>query len=324
MAKKGKKKTPGSKLDKKGKKKKVSLPELTLDERAEVALMKRHLKKLRVDLSVAARTLDKGQVRYLVDTYYQLQEVRKRASNQDRAQEESQEPNVFVSAVAAVFRGLENEIKAAMGEYADSTITGRWMQGLYGFGPVLTAGLLAHVDITRAPTAGHIWSFAGVNPSKVWEKGKKRPYNARLKVLVWKIGQCILKFSGDDRSYYGPLWRDYKKKLVGKNELKAFEEAAKANLAKLKNTETVTYKKNSKGYLSDGHINDRANRWAAKLFLSHFHEVLYREHYGKLGPKPFVLAFPEKAGGQHVHYIAPPAWPFPEDWDALIAARLPA
>jgi hypothetical protein len=37
-----------------------------------------------------------------------------------------------------------------------------------GIGPVIAAGLLANIDITKAPTAGHIWRFAGLDPSSKW------------------------------------------------------------------------------------------------------------------------------------------------------------
>jgi hypothetical protein len=40
----------------------------------------------------------------------------------------------------------------------------------------LAAGLLAHIDITKAPTAGSIWRYAGLDPSIEWlgrEKARK-------------------------------------------------------------------------------------------------------------------------------------------------------
>jgi hypothetical protein len=43
--------------------------------------------------------------------------------------------------------------------------------------------LLARIDIVKAPTAGHIWRYAGLDPTVRWNKGEKRPWNAGLKVL---------------------------------------------------------------------------------------------------------------------------------------------
>ena len=41
-----------------------------------------------------------------------------------------------------------------------------------GIGPVIAAGLLANIDIKQAPTVGHIWRFAGLDPTNKWI-GKK-------------------------------------------------------------------------------------------------------------------------------------------------------
>jgi hypothetical protein len=337
------------------------------------------LKQLRADLGDAARKLDRSEARYLVDLYYQLQELRKASANQSRAAGEDEEPNQFVSWIKSEFFAMEGEIKRAMQAFASESVTGNWTMNLYGFGPVLAGGLLAHIDILKAPTAGHIWSFAGLNPSSTWggregakktveevlgpkKRGEKiafddvarvaiaagrnaeslwrmtkdldteaefvartklastlakRPWNAKLKVLAWKIGQCVVKFQNGDNSYYGPLYRSYKAKLIEKNLSGKFNDAAAENLAGLKDKTTVTYKANTEGRLSDGHIDSRATRWVGKLFLSHWHEVAFMEHHGTLAPKPFALAH---LG--HAHYIEVPYWPFPGDYQELLKARL--
>ena len=56
----------------------------------------------------------------------------------------------------------------------------------------ISAGLMANIDITKVQTAGQIQAFAGLDPTREWNKGEKRPYNARLKALCWKIGQCFI------------------------------------------------------------------------------------------------------------------------------------
>ena len=84
---------------------------------------------------------------------------------------------------------LENSIKSALDKYSASHAVGAWARSVVGVGPVICAGLLAHIDITKAPTAGHIWNYAGLNPSVSWEKGQKRPWNAALKTLCWKLGE---------------------------------------------------------------------------------------------------------------------------------------
>ena len=57
--------------------------------------------------------------------------------------------------------------------------------------------ILAHVNPEKTTTAGKLWAFAGLNPEVKWEAGQKRPWNARLKMLlVYKAGESFIKQSG--------------------------------------------------------------------------------------------------------------------------------
>ena len=51
---------------------------------------------------------------------------------------------------------LENQIRAALGEYAQKFVAGRWAQSIVGIGPVISAGLLCHIDIERAKHASQV------------------------------------------------------------------------------------------------------------------------------------------------------------------------
>ncbi len=144
-----------------------------------------------------------------------------------------------------------------------------------------------------------------LNRTNIAKAISRRPWNARFKTLCWKISDCIVKFSGSKKSYYGPLYREYKAKLIRRNETGEFAEAAAESLTRLKDKSTDTYKANSEGKLSKGHLEARAKRWASKLFLSHWHEVAYQEYFDKPAPKPYVLAHMD-----HVHRIEVPDWPF--------------
>ena len=174
--------------------------------------------------------------------------------------------------------------------------------GICGIGPVIAAGLLAHIDIERAPTVGHIWNFAGLNPDQEWSKGQKRPWNAKLKTLCWKIGQSFVKVSNNDKDFYGKIYQERKAYESALNEAGEYAEQARAKLEKFKiGKDTESYKWYSEGKLPPAHIQQRAERYAVKLFLSHLHEIWYREHYGTEPPKPFAIAQLE-----HAHYISPP------------------
>ena len=122
--------------------------------------------KMSRDIRKAAANLGQREARYLVDTYYQMQENRIRSDHQVRmTMDEPSETLQFVAGEAGV---MERQIRSALGVYAESTYPGRWLTSVVGIGPVIAAGLLAHIDIRMCPTAGHIWSYAGMNPNVKW------------------------------------------------------------------------------------------------------------------------------------------------------------
>src|SRR5215813_5304860 len=137
---------------------------------------------LRKDLKASASILTPGEARFLVDLYYQIQDFRKYSRNVVRAQQK--EPNALMTGIGDAFYRVERLIAAAMDVHSDRFAVTRWVKSVFGVGPVIAGGMIAHVDPTKFPTASKLWSFAGLNPEMKWEKGAKRPYNARLKNLV--------------------------------------------------------------------------------------------------------------------------------------------
>lgn len=129
--------------------------------------------KLRKDLVKAANTLSKREIRFLVDYYYQVQDYRKMNANQIRALDESKEPHELLSTLFDQSRYLENQIKTALDKYTLSDPIGSWTRSICGIGPVIAAGLIAHIDIEQAPTVGHIWNYAGYNPTIRWISNKE-------------------------------------------------------------------------------------------------------------------------------------------------------
>lgn len=126
------------------------------------------LTKLDIDLRDASRMLSQREVRYLVDLYYQCQEYRIATANQNRALEALKEPNQLILWALGNFQTLEKNIAKVMDKYTLTTLTGQWMRSITGIGPIITAGLLGHIEIEKAPTAGQIWRYAGLDPSVEW------------------------------------------------------------------------------------------------------------------------------------------------------------
>jgi hypothetical protein len=324
------------------------------------------------DLKKASSTLSSNEARFLVNSFYNMQNNRIRSMNQIRTLAENNEPHATLAWFADNATVLENSIENALDAYSKASVLGRWARSITGVGPIITAGLLAHIEmepwrcavshefpskkgcnpkIPHGPrcktiviaTAGSIWRFAGLDPTVTWEKGQKRPWNATLKTLVWKIGESFVKVSGNDNDMYGHLYLERKTLEQIRNFTGALSDQAVAKLERHKiSKETDAYcwysgsltptqgmeianapaekreglarklaGKPGSGIpmLPLGHIHARAKRWAIKLFLSHYHSVAFRAHFGFDAPKPYILT---REGG-HAHEIKCPNWPWAGD-----------
>ncbi len=260
------------------------------------------IRKLAKDIRKASAGMSNDEARYLVDTYYSLQEFRKATGNQISALSKANAPNESITFFYEQFNNLEKSIKSVLQVYAQQSALGQWCNSIMGIGPVITAGLMAHIDIEKAPTVGHIWSYAGLVPGQKWEKGQMRPWNARLKVLCWKIGQSFVKVSNNPNDVFGKVYKARKELEIQRNEANEYaEQAAQTLRTKNYRPETEAFKWYSQGMLPPAHIQQRAERYATKMFLASYHEVAYFLRYGELPPKPYAIAH---LG--HAHHWGPP------------------
>jgi len=270
------------------------------NEEITVEEIRSSVETLDKDLRNAASTMTDDEARFLVDSYYQMQANRIRSNNQIRQMKD--EPHDILYWLSTQATVLEKNIKSALDVYSNAHPIGNRIRTVVGIAEVIAAGLVAHIDITKAPTAGAIWRFAGLDPTVEWKKKTKRPFNAQLKVLCWKLGESFVKVSGNDKAFYGKIYKERKELEIQRNNTGEFADQAEAMLEK-KNFKKTTeaYKAYIKGKLPPAHIQARSTRYAVKLFLSHLHEVWYKHEFGKNPPNPFAL---EHEG--HVHKIEPP------------------
>lgn len=252
--------------------------------------------RLSRDLRKAAATLSLQEVRYLVDLYYEAQRYRIASGNQVKALLRAQpepEPESLLGWANFSFDLIELEIRRGLDVFgrAEPTGLGSWLRSITGIGPVLTAGLLAHVQPGEKRTVGQIWRFAGLDPTSKWEPNEKRPWNASLKVICYKAGESFVKVQGNKNDIYGKVYASRKAIEIARNEGDLFREQAEAILAtrKIRRT-TEAYKAYSVGKLPPGHIHARARRYAVKLFLSHYYEVGFFIAHGELPPVPYVVS----------------------------------
>lgn len=383
--------------------------EETEEEEEDVAEPVEHIEsvqKLSDDLKKAAETMGKAEIRYLVDGYYAIQECRKALRSQLLQANNQGEPAKVLEYMGDQSETLERQIRGALDRWSANQKVGVWERSNTGVGPVISSGLLAHIDIKKAPTVGRIYSFAGLNPDskwigkkaagvmakdilsaspkkkvtaahiaeaakrmkrKVWSVEKacrnkegnitaksfaaglaKRPYNADLQTLCWKLGDSIVKVytlctcghvekyhpegscmppkkkdgstvhceceAFERKSFYGGFYVKRKEYEVANNEAGKFAgQAAKALEDKdIKDKATLACYK--AGKLPPGRIDLRARRWVEKLFLSHLHTVMYFVEYGEPPKVPYSFA-----KGGHTHYIPPPNL---EKFPVLAAALL--
>lgn len=278
-----------------------------------------------------------SEARYLVDIYYTMQKQRIRVNNQvkgldrDAAKTDRHaEPHEALDWTLKQFSTLEDQVAKLLQVYTETHPMAWFFEQTVGIGPILAAGLLAHIDINKAPTVGHIWNFAGLNPDQKWEKKTKRPWNAELKKLCWKVGDSFVKQSSRPNAFYGKLYRERKayeweRNLAGENLEAANRALNEKNFGKDTDARawlsgecdpalvkkcldegkapTAAACKGSSGQpmLPPAQIDMRARRYAVKMFLSHLHECWYREQFGQEPPKPFAIAIQG-----HAHYVSPP------------------
>lgn len=310
---------------------------------AEIEALITPVFKLNRDITQALKQSGGGitdnEARFLVDIFYTMQDQRIRCNNQVKGLERDAkksandaEPHDALDWTMTQFKTLELQIEKLLNIYVSSHPMAWFFEQTVGIGGILAAGLLAHIDIHKAPTAGHIWNFAGLNPGITWEKKTKRPWNADLKKIAWKIGDSFVKQSSHPRDFYGQIYRQRKAYEWDRNVSGAMQEQASQYLGAKKygadtdarawysgqcapelvracldagKAPTAASCKASNGQgvamLPPAQIDMRARRYAVKLFLSHLQQRWYETEFNCAPPKPFAIA---QLG--HAHVIEPP------------------
>lgn len=174
------------------------------------------------DMRAAAANLSTEEARFLVDAYYTMQDRRIAAANQSRALDKSSEPHEILDWLRTQSTIIEDQVKAVLAKYVEGHIVGPWALGQMGIGPVIAAGIIARVDIKLAPTTGHIWRFAGLDPTQEWRKGERRPWNADLRRICWLLGESFVKLSprflaGEEACYYTGVFLKRKAREIVRN-----------------------------------------------------------------------------------------------------------
>lgn len=226
-----------------------------------------------------------------------------------RSMTESEEPHAVLSWLGDQSSTIEKQIRGALERYAKAHPVGVWMMSIRGIGPVISAGLLANIDITRSETVGDLWAYSGVAPGRDRRKrGEKSNWNPAMKRLAFLIGESFKRTSPEhEDAYYRHVYDTRKAYEQQKNAAGDYADQAQAALeGKKYGADTTALAYYSQGQLPPGHIDRRACRYAAKLFLAHVHEKMWRNHYGEDPPLPYPVPYAIAHLG-HAHKIDPPA-----------------
>jgi len=172
----------------------------------------------------------------------------------------------------------------------------------------LPAQLLAQIDdIGRFDTISKLWAFSGwaVRDGQIdrCKKGKKAPYNRRLKSTVWL---CVDQFVRQNTPLYRELYDEEKERQLEMHPVpickKCGGEAVQVGI-KWKCGECGQRNEERMISWTPGHLDARAKRKVAKIFLQHVW-LVWRQCEELPISEPWVIAH-----GGHVDYIPPPNLP---------------
>lgn len=309
------------------------------------------LERLTQDIARSTSILGQKQARYLVDTYYAMQEGRIMSASRVRELAKSDEPNAIMDYTRAQMDLLESQVARALKWYVEAQPLGVYLTQITGIGPVIAAGLLSSIDYASTNSSARVWKYAGLTPDSIWEKGQKRPWNPFLKTLAFKIGESFVKTQSNKNDFYGRFYAhrkaiEWKRNVSGALADQAAAKLARFNIGKstmahqwysgrvnpewvhavFSNGETFPASLPSNALnvagvstpmLPPAHIHARARRWTAKMFLSHSVEVAHWLEHGQLVAEHYAFAH---LG--HKDYVYPPHLDIIEEYRPGIIAAL--
>lgn len=158
-------------------------------------------------------------------------------------------------------KSLEQKYKKAMMDYIlDELIFTEFLDKIKGIGPILSANLIKNLgDCSQYETVSKLWAHCGQSvingkaPRR--RKGQNISYNPKLKTLVWKISDSLMK---QNKGYYRQIYDTEKVKQLNKVYSEGFLEE---NFNGYKKEDTK---------LTKGHAHARALRKMGKIFLDHY------------------------------------------------------
>ncbi|MDW8258025.1 MAG: transposase [Gammaproteobacteria bacterium] len=276
------------------------------------------------DLTAAARGLDRATVKAFVAAYYRTQRDRIRLTNQVNAFAKDGRPIKVVEFLAREIEVVERRFHKVLDIFSRHHPLGVWLRSIHGIGPVLAAGIIAYVDVSKARTPSSVWRYAGLSGPQTWGPGQKRPFNADFKRLCYLIVRSMHMCAGHRDCVYGQWLKSFWSHEEHKNETGQLSAVAQEKLRallaskrwplvdgqipeQLKATLSPEMQHTVDcwiaGKLTKHHVMMRAYRKTAKLFLSHVFAVAWKLEHKTDAPLPYAF---KHLGHDLTQFIPPP------------------
>jgi hypothetical protein len=247
------------------------------------------------------KRLKHPRLRILVETFYDIQKLRIAASNRLGMYEEL---GIIPPILAATLQGIVSELKreessllAVIEEELEEIPVWQWLRTIKGIGAAMAGGVIAWIDdISRSPHVSSLHKFAGLHvengkaPRR--RRGEKVIWNVKLRTHMWKVVKQLLRARNE---FYTDWYRTYKEAEVKKCEEKGIKIVPSAQLPKRGGK-----RYEPEGVMSTGHVDNRAKRKVAKLFLANLWHV-WRNMEGLPTTPPYAAKLGHKI-------ILPPNW----------------
>lgn len=149
-------------------------PVITKKPKTETVPIKKLTKYIK---NTAIVGVSKNDIRFVIQSYYQIQKYRISLAGQIRAINQSDDDDKEHELLDWLFSNmvqLEEEIKKAVKAYVEADIVGQWLLKIVGIGPIIAGGLLCYLDPNKAPSVSHYYSYAGLNDNNNPWLGKEQ------------------------------------------------------------------------------------------------------------------------------------------------------
>ena len=152
-----------------------------IDKTPEFDLTAKMTKSEKLDVieAVTARGNSRKMMKFIMDSYYQAQEVRIIAENRARAisqgydDVENEDHPLFIQRSLHNYRVQEALYKKYAQLATDNIIDCRWMKSIVGIGEILSGYLYSALDVTKVQYATEFLSYAGLNDNNNKWLGKE-------------------------------------------------------------------------------------------------------------------------------------------------------